>query len=294
MNAVLNKVKPVLAKATDSVHRIERAAASGRERKTTGGVAAARHRLLNIWVNDLSPQALMERLDAQGGVVFTLNPDHLWHLQRNRDFLKAYRSADFITVDSHYLRLAMRFLGRTVRHRVTGSDFTPAYCEHLSQLGGPLAQAGVFFFGAEQGVAQQAQARINEHLGQRLVVGAHGPSMNFVNDAEEIESALAMIRASGAAVLIVGLGAPKQEIFIAQVRERLPSVQVILGVGATVDYMAGTGRRAPAWMQRCGLEWFFRVFTEPRRYLGRYLRSAEFVVRVVLERFGLYRDPLAS
>jgi exopolysaccharide biosynthesis WecB/TagA/CpsF family protein len=258
------------------------------------GEAVERQRLLNIWVNDLSPAALMARLDDEGGVVFTLNPDHLWHLQRNRAFLQAYRSANFITVDSHYLRLALRFLGRPVHHRITGSDFTPAYCEHLAQLGGPLAQAGVFFLGAQPGVAQVARERLNARLGRELVVGAHGPSMNFVNDPDEVQTVLEMIRRSGAAVLMVGLGAPKQEIFIFEVRQRLPSVQVILGVGATLDYLAGSVKRAPVWMQRCGLEWFFRVATEPRRYLRRYLRSAEFVAWVLLERFGLYRDPLAG
>ena len=254
--------------------------------------AALRQRLLNIWVDDFSPAELMDLLDTAGGVVYTLNPDHLWHLRRNRAFLDAYRSADVVTVDSHYVKLALRFLGRPVRHRVTGADFAPAYCDHLGQV--PSRQGAVFLLGAGPGVAEEARRRINARVGWALVVGALGPSMNFVNDEAEIEAALGQIHDSGATVLMVGLGAPKQEIFIARVRQRLPQLRVILGIGATIDYDAGAVERAPAWMRRCGAEWLFRVVTDPRRYLRRYLRGAEFVGWVLMERLGLYRDPLAG
>jgi exopolysaccharide biosynthesis WecB/TagA/CpsF family protein len=265
---------------------------SGSPNETRAVLAHLRQKLLNIWVDDLSPAEVMAALDAEGGVVFTLNPDHLWHLQRNHAFLSAYRSADIVTVDSHYLKLALRFLGRPVRHRITGADFVPAYCDHLGRK--ESRQGGVFLLGARPGVALEAGHRINARVGWGLVVGARGPSMNFVDDPVEIEAVLTEIQASGATVLLVGLGAPKQEIFIAEVRQRLPQVKVILGVGATIDYEAGAVERAPAWMRRWGAEWLFRVVTDPRRYLSRYLRGAEFVGWVLMDRFGLYRDPLAG
>jgi exopolysaccharide biosynthesis WecB/TagA/CpsF family protein len=255
-------------------------------------LAHLRQKLLNIWVDDVSPPELMDVLDTDGGVVFTLNPDHLWHLHRNRAFLDAYRSADIVTVDSHYVKLALRFLGRPVRYRITGADFAPAYCDHLGQMASRMGT--VFLLGAGPGVAKEARRRINARVGWALVVGAHGPSMNFVNDEAEVEAVLGQVRASGATVLLVGLGAPKQEIFIAEVRQRLPQVKVILGVGATIDYEAGAVERAPAWMRRWGAEWLFRVVTDPRRYLSRYVRGAEFFGWVLMERLGLYRDPLAG
>lgn len=250
----------------------------------------ARYPLLNIWADDLSMPALLARLDAQGGVVFTTNPDHLYHLQRNAAFLHAYRSADIITVDSHYVRLALNWLGRPVQHRLTGSDIVPAFCEwHRDR-----PDTRIFLLGAKPGVARRAADRINARVGRELVVGAHGPSMNFVNDPAEIESVLQQVRDCGATALMVGLGAPKQEIFIAAVRDRLPAVKVIMGIGATIDYEAGEVRRAPRWMQHIGLEWTFRVLTEPRRYLMRYLRNSEFVWWIVQEKLGRYRDPLGS
>jgi N-acetylglucosaminyldiphosphoundecaprenol N-acetyl-beta-D-mannosaminyltransferase len=125
------------------------------------------------------------------------------------------------------------------------------------------------------------------------VVGAHGPSMNFVNDPAEIDAVLAMIEASGANVLLVGLGAPKQEIWIASVRHRLPQVRVMMGIGATIDYEAGEVRRAPVLMRRLGLEWTYRVASEPGRYLMRYVRSSKFLWWMLMDRLGRYKDPFA-
>ena len=249
-----------------------------------------RQRLLNVWADDLPMAELLERLATTGGVVFTVNPDHLYHLQYNKDFLAAYRLADIITVDSHYVRLALRAQGRTVVNRLPGSDIVPAFCAR--QAADP--QTRIFLLGARPGVAQIARESMNRKAGREMVVGAHGPSMNFVNDPAEIDAVLEMIVASGANVLLVGLGAPKQELWIASVRHRLPQVKVMMGVGATIDYEAGAVKRAPVVLRRLGLEWTYRVTTEPRRYLMRYVRSSKFLWWMLMDRLGHYRDPFAE
>ncbi len=249
-----------------------------------------RQPLLNVWADDLSMDDLLTRLASTGGVVFTVNPDHLYHLQYNPVFLGAYRSADFITVDSHYVRLALRLLGRPVVNRLPGSDIVPALCARQSGD----AATRVFLLGARPGVAQKAREAMNAKAGRELVVGAHGPSMNFVNDPTEIDAVLEMITASGATILLVGLGAPKQEIWISSVRHRLPQVRVMMGVGATIDYEAGVVKRAPAMLRRLGLEWTYRVFTEPDRYLMRYVRSSKFLWWMLMDRLGRYKDPFGS
>ena len=234
--------------------------------------------------------ALLGHLGSVGGVVFTVNPDHLYHLQYNPAFLRAYRSADIITVDSHYVRLALRLLGRPVTHRLPGSDIVPAFCARAAES----AETRIFLLGARPGVAQVARENMNRRFGRELVVGAHGPSMNFVNDEAEIAAVLEMIDASSANVLFVGLGAPKQEMWIAKVRDRLPRVRVMMGIGATIDYEAGAVKRAPVLLRRLGLEWTYRVATEPRRYLMRYVRSSKFLWWMILDRLGRYRDPFAA
>ena len=249
-----------------------------------------RYPLLNIWADDLPMEGLFQRLTTEGGVVFTVNPDHLYHLQHDAKFLRAYRCADIITVDSHYVRLALRFMGHPVENRLPGSDIVPAFCAH--QRSNPDTR--IYLLGARPGVAQTAREIMNARAGRELVVGAHGPSMNFVDDPDEIDSVIAMIEASGANVLLVGLGAPKQEVWIANHRHRLPQVRVMMGVGATIDYEAGAVKRAPVWLRRLRLEWTYRVFTEPGRYLMRYVRSSRFVWWMFLDRLGRYKDPFGG
>jgi len=249
-----------------------------------------RQPLLNVWADDLSMDDLLARLASTGGVVFTVNPDHLYHLQYNPEFLRAYRSADIITVDSHYVRLALRAQGRAVTHRLTGSDIVPAFCARQAAD----ERTRIFLLGARPGVAQKAREALNRKAGRELVVGAHGPSMNFVNDPDEIDRVLEMIERSGANVLLVGLGAPKQEIWISSIRHRLPQVRVMMGIGATIDYEAGAVKRAPVPLRRLGLEWAYRVASEPRRYLMRYVRSSKFLWWMLMDRLGRYKDPFAA
>jgi exopolysaccharide biosynthesis WecB/TagA/CpsF family protein len=219
--------------------------------------------------------------------LFTLNPDHLYWLQRNPDFAAAYADATLVSSDSKYVYWALGFLGRAIKQKSSGSDIVPAYWRH--HAGDPSVT--IFLLGAKPGIAQQARDRINRLAGREIVVGAHGPSFDFVNDERETAEVIEMINASGATCLIVGLGAPKQEIWVHRHRSRMPGVKVYMGVGATIDYEAQAVRRAPQWMARNGLEWVYRMTTEPRRYWRRYARTLEFFWLVLLDRFGMYRRP---
>ena len=247
-----------------------------------------RSRMLNVWVDNLSMKQLMTRLEE--GVVFTLNPDHLYHLQRNRAFYEAYRQADFITSDSKYVYWGLGWIGRRIQEKVSGSDIVPAYCAHHRD--NPAVK--VFMLGAAPGIAQRALEVINAREGREIVVGAHSPSMNFVNDEGEIAEVIRIVNASGATCLIIGLGAPKQEIWITRYRHAMPNVKVYMGVGATIDYEAGAVKRAPRWMTRTGLEWLYRITTEPRRYWRRYLRDMEYFWLLLLDGLGLYRSPMRT
>ncbi len=247
-----------------------------------------RSRMLNVWVDNLSMKQLMAKLEA--GVVFTLNPDHLYHLQRDRDFYDAYRQADFITSDSKYVYWGLGWIGRRIQEKVSGSDIVPAYCAHHRD--NPAVK--VFMLGAAPGIAQTARERINARVGREVVVGAHSPSMQFVNDDQEIAEVIRIINTSGATCLIIGLGAPKQEIWITKYRHAMPNVKVWMGVGATIDYEAGAVKRAPRWMTRSGLEWLYRITTEPRRYWRRYLRDMEYFWLLLLDALGRYRSPMRA
>lgn len=255
-------------------------------RERRGGARPWRQsRILNAWVDSLTVEEIVEELEE--GILFTLNPDHLYWLQRSADFAAAYRNATLVSSDSKYVYWGLGFLNRAIKQKSSGSDIVPAYWRrHASN-----PAVTIFLLGAKPGVAQMARERINRLTGREIVVGAHGPSFNFVNDEQETAEAIAMVNASGATCLIVGLGAPKQEIWIDRNRSRMPGVKTYMGVGATIDYEAEAVRRAPAWMTRNGLEWVYRMATEPRRYWRRYTRTIEFFWLVLLDRFGLYRPP---
>lgn len=245
-----------------------------------------RARMLNVWVDNLSMKELMNKLES--GVVFTLNPDHLYHLQRNRAFYDAYRQADFITSDSKYVYWGLSWVGRKIQEKVSGSDLVPAYCAHHCK--DPAVR--VYLLGAAPGVAQKALENINARCGRAVVIGAHSPSMQFVNDAHEIADVIRVINDSGATCLVIGLGAPKQEIWITKYRLAMPRVKVFMGVGATIDYEAGAVKRAPRWMTRIGLEWLYRITTEPSRYWRRYLRDMEYFWLLFLDSLGNYKSSM--
>jgi exopolysaccharide biosynthesis WecB/TagA/CpsF family protein len=244
-----------------------------------------RSRILNAWVDSLTVDEIVERLDE--GILYTLNPDHLYHLQRNPDFYAAYQEAALVSSDSKYVYWGLGFLGRKIVSKSSGSDIVPAYWR--KHAGNP--DVSIYLLGAKPGIADAARERINRLAGRGIVVGAHGPSMKFVNDREESLAAIEMINRSGATCLVVGLGAPKQEIWIMRHRHLMPKVKVYMGVGATIDYEALAVRRAPGWMNRNGLEWVFRMVTEPLRYWRRYARTLEFFWLVALDKAGLYREP---
>ncbi len=256
-----------------------------RIRHRQGSEPTRQSRILNAWVDSMTMEDLLSRLNE--GVLFTVNPDHLYHLQRNPEFAAAYSRADFVSSDSKYVYWALGFLGRPIVSKLSGSDIVPAFWRHHAQN----PDVRIFLLGARPGVAAQAQRRINAEAGREVVVGAHGPSMNFVNDPAECDQAIDMINESGATVLIIGLGAPKQEVWIDRYRSRLPHVKIYMGVGATIDYEAQAVARAPRWMTQNGLEWVYRMTTEPRRYWRRYWRTLEFFKLVALDRVGRYRAP---
>jgi len=242
-------------------------------------------RLLNAWVDALTIPEIIERLDE--GMLFTLNPDHLYHLQRNPDFAAAYADAVMVSADSKYVYWMLGLIGRAIKCKTSGSDIVPAYYTHHAAN----PDVTIFFLGARPGIAQQALERVNGLVGREIVVGAHGPSFNFVNDDAESAEVIEMINASGATCLIVGLGAPKQEVWIHRNRHLMPGVKVYIGVGAVIDYEADAVKRAPGWMNRNGLEWVYRMVTEPRRYWRRYARTMEFFWLSAFDWLGLYRPP---
>jgi N-acetylglucosaminyldiphosphoundecaprenol N-acetyl-beta-D-mannosaminyltransferase len=189
---------------------------------------------------------------------------------------QAVRSADFTVADGQPLVWALNLLGHTVADRVYGPELMDRACARAAQTG----QRFYLYGGRNQGaLAQLARVLRLRHPGLQIV-GGHVPPFRELTDAEE-EAIAADIRRSGADVVWVGIGVPKQEKWMARMRHRL-TAPVLVGVGAAFDFHAGLIPQAPGWMQRAGLEWLFRLAHEPRRLWRRYLRyNPRFVVGFV-------------
>jgi exopolysaccharide biosynthesis WecB/TagA/CpsF family protein len=182
--------------------------------------------------------------------------------------------------------MASRFLNDPLPECIPGSDFFGEYCQYHREH----PEITVFLLGAMPGVAEQAMHRLNARLGRNMVVAAHSPSFGFEKNPAECESIIAMVNASKATVLAVGVGAPKQEKWIMQWRQQMPAVRVFMGIGATIDFEAGNIPRAPVWMNRVGLEWAFRLLREPKRLWRRYMvDDLPFFWLLLKQKLGLRR-----
>jgi N-acetylglucosaminyldiphosphoundecaprenol N-acetyl-beta-D-mannosaminyltransferase len=222
--------------------------------------------ILNIPIDSIGMSDLLDEL-KQGGVVFTPNVDHLMKLQKDREFYQVYQNADYRVCDSQLIMYASRFLGQPIREKVSGSDLFPAFYQRYSTD----ESVKIFLLGGEAGVAATARQRINAKVGRNMVVNSYSPPWGFENDSEECARIINLVNSSGANVLAVGVGAPKQEKWIIQYRSQLTEIKTFFAIGATIDFEAGNLRRAPAWMSSAGLEWLYRLVSEPGRLWKRYL-----------------------
>ena len=221
--------------------------------------------ILDVEIDNLSRKELLTKLTK--GVIFTPNVDHIMKLRHDPDFIEAYRAADYRVCDSQILLYISRLFGVPLKDKISGSDLLPWFCDHHRQN----PNVRIFMLGAMPGVAQEAQKRINERIGREIVVDTLSPSYGFEKNEAECEAILETIKASSANVLVVGVGAPKQEKWIAKYRDRLPNIDIFMAVGAAIDFEAGHKPRAPRFISNLGLEWLYRMLSEPRRLWKRYL-----------------------
>lgn len=202
--------------------------------------------------------------------VFPVNVDVLMKLRRDAAFASEVRAAGesvALINDSQVLKLAAwLILGKRFVARVSGSDLLPALC-------GPdvPGDVRVFLLGGTGHTATLAMERLNKQSGRTVVVGAIAPSFGFEGRHDECTALVDAVNASGATVLAVGVGAPKQELWILRHAHEMPHVRLFVAVGATLNFVAGTIGRAPRWVSNSGLEWLYRLICEPRRLARRYL-----------------------
>ena len=237
------------------------------------------------------PQAIgkvFEWIDTEDDLcryVVTPNVDHIVRLQNDKEFRNAYADASLVLIDGRPVFFSLKMLGKPAPETIAGSDFIPRLFE-AAQGNRALR---VFWLGAGPGVAAEAAERVKTIWKDVYPVGCYSPPYGFEKNKKENKKILALINAVEPDILIVGLGAPRQEFWVHTHHKKIKA-KVVLCAGATIDFLAEKKRRAPVWIRRLSLEWLYRMLLEPRRLAGRYIYDALFFPGIVIKEWRKNRS----
>ena len=212
--------------------------------------------------------------------VYFVNAHCINIASENKNYASILKNAPFVYADGLGMSLAARIMGTRLEHNINGTDLFPLLCEKAAAAGIPMA-----FFGAAPGHASVCAERMEKaYPGLHVVWSHHG----YVEEETEQEL-IDQINRSGARILLIAKGVPKQELWIDRNASRL-NVPVLMGVGALFDFYSGAVPRAPAVWRKMRMEWLFRLLMEPRRLFRRYIvGNPEFIQRAIKARFNARR-----
>lgn len=236
----------------------------------------ARAKILGVPVDAITYSQWMKQIDQwvrqsrRAHHVCTVNPEFIMIARQDPIFFNILNRADICLPDGVGLLWASRHLGQPIPERVTGSDGVPLIARYAAERGWRI-----FFLGAGAGIAESAADRLRQRHPRLQVAGCYGGSPA---EAEE-DAIVGLINRSAADILFVAYGAPEQDKWIARNLPRL-NVRMAMGVGGSLDFIAGIVPRAPVWMRGNGLEWLYRLIRQPWR-LRRMLRLPRFVIAVL-------------
>lgn len=205
-----------------------------------------------------------------------VNAAVLVSMQKDPQLRKSVSSCEIINADGKSVVWASRFLGKPLPERVAGPDLMNRVVEMAYRKG-----YRIFFLGARPEVVKKVEATYAERYSPEIIAGFHDGYFSREDEGDLVKT----IAASKAQILFVAMTSPKKEVFLDQYKDIL-QIPFIMGVGGAFDIVAGLIKRAPHWMQRSGLEWFYRLMQEPGRMWKRYLiTNTLFIVGVIREKF---------
>lgn len=253
-----------------------------------GKLNIERTNVLGVGISAINIPMALEVLDAwirqQHRTYVCITGVHgVMESQADPELRKIHNQAGLVTPDGMPMVWMSRLAGHKHVDRVYGPDLMLAVCEASLQKG-----YRHFFYGGNEGVPELLRDKLQEKFPGLLVVGTYSPPFRPLTP-EEDAAIVSQINAARPDIVWVGLSTPKQERWMAA---HLGKVQapVMIGVGAAFDFHAGLKPQAPRWMQRSGLEWFFRMVSEPKRLARRYLQNnPKFVMAVLMQLLGLRR-----
>ena len=231
--------------------------------------------ILGVKIDKISAEHALKKAEqmvrTQGAsAIFTPNPEIVMAAYEDEGFKDILNSADMCTPDGIGVVYAAKMVGTPVPERVAGFDLVCGLLESIRKTG-----EGVFLFGAKPGVAEMARDNLCEKYPGLNIAGLH----NGYFSSEDNDKIIEEINNSGAKLLLVCLGAPKQEKWIYENKDKFENVTLCMGVGGALDVFAGVAKRAPEIFIKCNLEWFYRFCKNPSR-LGRFAALPKFILTV--------------
>jgi N-acetylglucosaminyldiphosphoundecaprenol N-acetyl-beta-D-mannosaminyltransferase len=221
----------------------------------------------NVTMNE-AIDLIEEKIDERGfHQVATANVDFVMHAIYDRGLQEMLCSCDLIVPDGMPIVWASRLMGSRLKERVSGVDLIPRIADLAARRG-----YGVFLLGASEESSGRASEVLQERFPKLRIVGRCAPPLSPLEEMDH-ERILSRIERARPHILLVAMGHPKQEQWLAMHRHRL-NVPLCMGIGASLDFLSGTASRAPVWMQTAGLEWLYRVAREPGRLAQRYMMDA--------------------
>jgi len=217
--------------------------------------------ILSVRIDNVTYEQTMARVEdflREPGLhhIATVNPEFVVMAQTNVEFMRVLNSTALNTPDGVGLLWAARRLKTPLQERVAGQELVDRICALAAERG-----HSIFFLGAREGIAERAASVLQQKYSRLQIAGCYAGSPAVEEDQLIVER----INESGARILFVAYGPPKQELWIARNANRLPNVSIAMGVGGTFDTLAGIVPRAPQWMRNAGFEWTYRLLREPRR-----------------------------
>jgi len=228
-----------------------------------------RIKFMNTEIDNLTMDEALQEIDALiqkncNAYVVTPNVDHIIQLERGGELCEVYKHANLILADGKPIVWLSKWYNTPLKDKISGSDLLPCLCDMAAKR-----NYRMFLLGGAEGVAAKAAKNLCETYAGLQIVGTYSPPYGFEKNEEEINKIVDIVTAAKPHILIVGLGCPKQELFILHHKNKL-HVPISLGLGASIDFEAGEVKRAPKWMSECGLEWFYRFLQDPKRLAKRY------------------------
>ena len=216
---------------------------------------------------------------GEGGFVVTPNVDHVVLAEHDERLRDAYTDASLSLADGMPLIWMSHILGTPLPEKISGSDLVVPLLRRAATL-----EKSVYFLGSAEGVGEEAGRRLKQDIESLNIVGTDSPPFGFEQDETEEERTMQKVIDAKPDVVLFALGCPKQELLMHKWYKKL-APSILLGIGASLDFLAGNVKRSPRWMSKMGLEWMYRLSQDPQRLAKRYLGRDLAILPIFLRMF---------